>query len=467
MKKIFYTILAVGLLGACQTLDQNPSTQIPDDTAIETVEDLGKSVNGAYYLATYGKDMTLASELAIYADELGPDSKVIDGSGQFAQKIHERSVTSSDSWNAYAYLYRALANINKSLKAAELLEDQEGAAPYVAELTAMRGLFHFHLATFFAPIPTSGSENTMGIVLSTDVYDKSYKGARATLEQTYTQIVADLTTAIQSGNLSKKAKNGHINYWAALAIRARANLYWGKNAEALADAKAVIDGVKEGKAPYALYTTENYVDVWKGDSGSEIILQYVMDDDYNAQRYAPGYYTHPDGYCEYGVTDEFFDFMKENPKDIRSNMVAERDTETGKGTPGKYPMKYPGKSGSVVPLYSHSIKVVRLAEMYLIAAEAAFKEEGAAAAVPYLNELRQTRIADYSDVTTTDIDDIINERRKELFAEGQIAFDYWRNGKSITSEARTFAPGAEENILPIPLAEIEVCGGVLKQNPGY
>ena len=130
MKKIFYTILAVGLLGACQKLDQEPSTSITADTAIQSVTDLSNAVNGAYYLATYGSQMTLASELAIYADELGPDSYVNKGSGQFAQRIHERSITSNDSWNAYAYLYRALANINKALVKAEALEDQEGAAPY-------------------------------------------------------------------------------------------------------------------------------------------------------------------------------------------------------------------------------------------------------------------------------------------------------------------------------------------------
>ncbi len=463
MKKFFYTILAVGVLGACQTLDQEPSTSITADTAIQSVTDLSNAVNGAYYLATYGDKMTLASELAIYADELGPDSKVDKGSGQFAQKIHERSITSNDSWNAYSYLYRAIANINKAIVKGEALEDQEGAAPYLAELVGLRGLFHFHLATFFAPIPTSGSSNTLGIVLSTEVYPLDYVGERASLDATYDQIVKDLTTYINSG-YNKEMGNGHLNHWGALAIRARANLYWGKYAAALADAKEVIE-----KSPYTLYTRENYVSVWTGDEGSEIILQYLQDDDYNAQRYAPGYYTHPDGYTEYLVTDDFYNFMKANPNDIRSNMVAYRDTETGKGNPGYFPMKYPGKKGSNVPLYSHSIKVVRLAEMYLIAAEAALKSvnDSGATAAGYLNDLRKTRIEGYTDVSTTDIDDIINERRKELFAEGQIAFDYWRNGKSITIDAHTYAPGANENVLPIPTEELDIAGDILKQNPGY
>lgn len=460
MKKLYSILLAAAVvMSSCQSLEQEPSTSITAETAILSVSDLSNAVNGAYYMATYGTQLTLASELAIYADELGPDSRVIKGSGQYAQKIHERSITANDSWNAYAYLYRALANINKAIARGEQLEDKEGAAPYLAELVGLRGLFHFHLATFFAPIPTSKSSNTMGIVLSTEVFPLDYKGARASLEETYKQIVDDLTTYINSG-YNKEKVDGHLNHWAALAIRARAYLYWGKNAEALADAKKVID-----ESPYKLYTLENYTTVWEGDAGDEIILQYVQDDTYNSQRYAPGYYTHPDGYTEYGVTDEFYEFMQANPADIRSKMVQWRESKSG--TPGYYPMKYPGKKGSQVPLYSHSIKVVRLSEMYLIAAEAALKSSGASAAVPYLNTLRKNRITGYTDVTTTNIDDIINERRKELFAEGQIAFDYWRNGKSVIVGVTEYKPDDYRNVLPIPKDEIDYCGDILKQNPGY
>ena len=195
------------------------------------------------------------------------------------------------------------------------------------------------------------------------------------------------------------------------------------------------------------------------------IFSLSQDDNYNAQRYAPGYYTHPDGYTEYLVTKEFYDLMKSNPDDIRSELVGYRQ---GKGPEGPYPLKYPGKTGSSVPLYSHSVKVVRLAEMYLIAAEAALKTSGASAAVPYLNTLRQTRIANYQDATTTDIDDILLERRKELFSEGQIAFDFWRNGKSVKSGIATYGPDHYQNVLPIPKDEIDICGeDVLQQNPGY
>lgn len=462
MKKILYLSILTLILGACDTLEQEPTTAVSTSTAITSVGDLSYAVNGAYYIASSGGQMSPAAEMAVYADVIGPDSDVKNGSGQFCQKLHERSVTPKDSYNTYYYLYKAIANVNKALEAAEQIDDP-AKAPYIAELYGMRGLFHLQLATFYAPIPTSGSNNKLGIVLSTEVYDISSKAGRASLDDTYAQIVEDFTTCINDPAVNTEVSDGHINKWAALALRARAYLYWGKNAEALEDAKTVIS-----KSPYKLYTIDNYVKSWSIQDGcDEMIMQYIQNDEYNAQRYNPGYYTHPDGYTEYLVTAEFYDFMQANTNDIRSKMVAYRETENGKGVNGYYPMKYIGKTGSTVPLYANNIKICRLSEMYLIAAEAAFKTNSTDA-VGYLNTLRKNRIAGYVPAATTSIDDIINERRKELFAEGQIAFDYWRNGKSFKCGPTTYEPSNYKNVLPIPQDEIDVCGSdILMQNPGF
>ena len=124
MKKIFYILaLAAFVMSSCQSLDQEPSTALSAETAITSVTDLSYAVNGAYYLATGRGQLSLVSELAIYADELGPDSSYDKPSGQNAQKIHDRSLTALDTYNAYAYIYMGIANINKALKKAETLED--------------------------------------------------------------------------------------------------------------------------------------------------------------------------------------------------------------------------------------------------------------------------------------------------------------------------------------------------------
>lgn len=461
MKKFIFALPLI-LLGGCDTLDQNPSTSVTVDTAITSVEDLSNAVNGAYYVATYGTILTVASEMSIYADLVGPDSYQPASSGQNASRMAQFSLTPADTYNAYYYLYAAIASVNNALEKAALLEDKEGAAPYIAELYAMRGLFHFHLATYFAPIPTSGSSNTNGIVLSDRVFDIGHIGQRADLDATYAFIISDFTKAIQSG-LNKSRNTGHLNYWAALALRSRAYLYSGNHAAALADAEEVIFS-----SPYTLYTPENYTKVWSQEGADEMIFEYLQTDVYNAQRYAPGYYTSPLGYSEYGVSEAFYNWLNLNPLDVRSKMVANCMTAPDPEPDyhvGYYPLKYPGNAGASVQTYTNNIKVIRLSEVYLIAAESALNE-GADAAV-YLNALRTNRIEGYSDVETVSMEDIIDERRKELFGEGQIAFDFWRTGRTVDNGSFVIDPTDFRTVLPLPIEEIDLSKGKLVQNPGY
>lgn len=462
MKKFIYTLSLTALFAGCDALDQNPSTSVTVDTAITSVEDLANAVNGAYYVATYGTMLTVASEMSIYADLVGPDSYQPASSGQNASRMAQFALTPADTYNAYYYLYAAIASVNNALEKAALLQNQEAVAPYVAELYAMRGLFHFHLATYFAPIPTSGNPNTNGIVLSDRVFNIDHIGQRADLDATYEFIVADFTRAVESG-LNKERKTGHINYWAALALRARANLYRGNYAAALSDAVEVISD-----SPYSLYTMENYAKAWSQEGADEMIFEYLQTDVYNAQRYAPGYYTSPLGYSEYGVSESFYNWLISNPLDVRSKMVADC-MQAPESEPdyhvGYYPLKYPGNMGASVSAYTNNIKVIRLSEIYLIAAESALKEGADASA--YLNVLRSNRIGGYVDVEDVSMDDVLDERRKELFAEGQVAFDFWRNGRTVENGAFSIGPEDYRTVLPLPIEEIDLSKGKLEQNPGY
>lgn len=462
MKKFIYIFTIAAMISGCEALNQDPSTAVTSDDAITSVDDLANAVNGAYYLATYGTRMTMASELAIYADLIGPDSYQPSSSGQNASRIAQFAMTPNDTYNAYFYLYTAIASVNSAIEKGTQLADSEGAAPYLAELYAMRALFHFHLAVLFAPIPTSGSGNTMGIVLADKVFDIGYIGERADLSATYDFIISDLTRAIERG-LSKQRRTGHMNYWAALGIRARANLYYGRYAEALDDCMEIITS-----SPYSLYSRDEYDKVWSQQGSSEMLMEYLQTDTYNAQRLAPGYYTSPKGYSEYGVSQDFYDWICSDPDDVRSRLVADlnaRPEGVSDYNPGYYPIKYPGNAGASVPLYVNNIKILRLSEVYLIAAEASL-HTGENPAV-YMDALRENRIENYTGGATIDLEDILNERRKELFAEGQIAFDFWRNGLSVKTGLGIIGPEDYRTVLPIPKEEIDTGKGKVIQNPGY
>ena len=107
-----------------------------------------------------------------------------------------------------------------------------------------------------------------------------------------------------------------------------------------------------------------------------------------------------------------------------------------------------------------------MSEIYLIAAEAALHTGEDAGA--YLDKLREHRIEGYTgDGSPVTIETVLDERRKELFAEGQIAFDFWRNGISVETALGTIAPDDFRTVLPLPKEEIDISKGKLVQNPGY
>lgn len=462
MKKIYLTLgIVTGLaLTSCSDfLDKEPSTALPEEEAIETVGDLQNAVNGVTYFIS-GERGTYGAEFTLYADLLTNEFAVIRSNNQ-SVPISSYNLTKYDelATNPYRVFYGAIANINKALEISTGISDSE-VTNLQGQLYAWRGLLHFDLARLYAHIPSTvanTSEANSGIPVSTQVYEPEFRPTRATLAETYNQIISDLTTAI--GMLDEDNGVGYMNKWAATALRARAYLYMGDYAKALADANTVIES-KE----YALYDQTNYDKVWAAEGTSESILEFLTTDNYNAQRYTPGYYTDANGYaeCAFNTDGALYKYLSTHPEDIRSKMI--KDQTNVKSAPGYYPAKYPGRNNST---YVHNPKIIRLSEVYLIAAEASFYLSGGAAAAPFINEIEKNRIDGYTDVASVTIDDIIFEYTKELFAENQIAFAYWRNDKEVTNQrGQQIAADNMRAIMPIPQREIDM-NPALAQNPGY
>ncbi|HYJ38669.1 MAG TPA: RagB/SusD family nutrient uptake outer membrane protein, partial [Chitinophagaceae bacterium] len=124
--------------------------------------------------------------------------------------------------------------------------------------------------------------------------------------------------------------------------------------------------------------------------------------------------------------------------------------------------------------------VFRLAETYLLAAEAAFMMGNTADAVTYINVVRQraasTGNAANMNITATDlsIDFILDERSRELCGEIVRWWDLVRTGKLIDRvklHNKESAPNivARHILRPIPQAQIDAVttGDPYPQNPGW
>lgn len=467
MSKIYISILALGLsVSACDTFDKVPSAEWPSEDAISTIEDLEYAVNGVYESQTSSIDNgtnprgSYAGDFTLYADMKGSDFQCIGKNNQATDvSKYQATKNSSDASNFYRRFYLSLARINKIFDGIEKAGlSGEVVDAYEGELYALRAMFHFDLARLFAKLPSNAQDSDLGIVLSTQVYESGYIGERATVAQTYEMILADLKTALEKLPETESKVLGHLNYWGARALRARVYLYMNKNVEALTDAQYVIE-----HSPYQLLSRNEYVGSWVKEGSNESIFEIMVTSLYNAQRNSLGYYTHAEGYAEAGITDSFKEFLQTRPDDIRSTLIVEETDTDGKTNKGWYIQKYPGRDGQI---YVNNPKVIRLSEVYLIAAEAAQKTGGDAA--KYINELRKNRIQGYTDVAAVTLDEILTERRLELYGEGHSAWDCWRNRLSVNNAAAKEVKYDDyRTIMPIPVSEINVSKGKLIQNEGY
>lgn len=123
-----------------------------------------------------------------------------------------------------------------------------------------------------------------------------------------------------------------------------------------------------------------------------------------------------------------------------------------------------------------NIRILRYADVMLIAAEALNENNKPEEALVLLNKVR-ARAGQQQfilpDITETGKDAlrqrIWRERRAELGMEQQRWFDIQRQQRAaavMQGVGKAFVEGKHE-LLPIPQSEIDLSGGVLSQNPGY
>ena len=121
--------------------------------------------------------------------------------------------------------------------------------------------------------------------------------------------------------------------------------------------------------------------------------------------------------------------------------------------------------------YNNNLRVYRVAEAYLNAAELLLETGGdAGLAKEYVNKIR--RRAGITELGAVTLDDVINERRLEFVGEGKRYFDLVRTGKAATVLVpdsygyRTQSWTPDKKYIPIAQAELD-SDPALKQNEDY
>jgi starch-binding outer membrane protein, SusD/RagB family len=130
---------------------------------------------------------------------------------------------------------------------------------------------------------------------------------------------------------------------------------------------------------------------------------------------------------------------------------------------------------TVPPQFGHNRRIIRYADVLLMAAEALNENNKSALALTHLNKVRKrargTSVLLLPDVTDTNKatlrTKIWNEQRVELALEGHRFWDLIRTGRANSILGPLGFKVGKDELLPIPQNEIDLAKGSLKQNPGW
>lgn len=482
-------------------LDVAPSDGTDADAALTSSSDLAAARTGMYAALKGNSNLVdyYGQQFFVYGDvHAGDDYQYnnIGGSNRASfyydmnyQTASEFTSSTSSSNVAWKSPYIVIGRANRIIAAAEggaLSDAAEAKATidqYAAEAKVLRALAHFDLVRIYGKPYTEDQGASLGVPLVTEVLESNAKPARSTVAEVYTQVVKDLTEAISSNALATETKPGYVSVWGAKAILSRVYLNMGDYANALSVAEDII---KNSGA--ALWTRDQYFKAWDASTPNESEFLFrlnVAGSTDNNDLNGIGNLQQRDGYKEMVATKKFVDMLTSDPKDVRNDMFlpakAEKEVAVY-GTNKVFLNKLRGQGGNLRNVTI--VPIIRLSEVYLTAAECAFRNNDKTKAVEYLNDLVKNRTTTEASLATVDnitLERILIERRKELIGEGQRYFDALRNNETITrytseadkgwhktlsKEAQSFNRDYFKAIAAIPQAEINANPNI-KQNTGY
>ena len=478
MKKIYLMLaLVAGLLSSCN-MDKEPYGTLSDGDTFQTPSNfvaaraglyvaLRSCVGGEtnfvapelqcdYFNAVSGFSNTLST---MYRWEFTTDDGVFSGMYGSAQGTITRCNFIIDGYNKTDFSNTNIWDPNPSASSGEDETDLGLPAAKKAKGDAFftRAYAIFMLAQYFceaydpatADQPNTGASYTL--TYEPSVSSDKYPG-RNTLKQTYQQIYDDLDSASVYVTTTPEANNPYISVDAITALRARVALAKGDYELARDEATLLIESGTYALCSSAADLTAMYmydgVNLGMGAATgtSEAIFQLISASSSElpsatGTRFQP----YQDGSVpDYIPTRTFVDMFSNNDfrRSVYFNQIYVMTTAGAGGTVyafNKYPdhgFLYQYTSGSESSRFNHMPNVFRIAEMYLIAAEASAMMGDLDEGAYYLEALQANRFEGYEAPEFSSQEELMqeikNERSRELVCEGFHLTDLkrWHDGFS-------------------------------------
>jgi starch-binding outer membrane protein, SusD/RagB family len=501
LKKLKYTIHAFALLFLATSCSDEFLELEPKGTALESnyYKDETEAYSGLVAVYDILGKQSGGFENMVCMMNAGSDDHYAGGGGATdgtgIQSFSDYSISPvtipGSFWNNF---YQGIFRANTLLvKLPNVPMNDALKVRFTAETKALRAYYYFELVRLFKNIP---------LITAPIPTNEIYNIVQAKPEEVYAQIEKDLKEAIP--NLPTTITNpateaGRFSKGSVKALLGKVYLYQGKNALAATEL-AEVNGTPGGTSPFGYKLLANYSDLWiiSNKFNSESIIEVSHTSKSNAswgnwgsgsdegnsinvmvgpRDYEKKVSTAPDyaaGWSFNPVTVDLYNALKTDPR-FSSTIVDMKDlTAQGlvKYKPGYQDTGYFIKKfmpttadvttggGDAVLNYKQNVYVMRLADTYLMEAEAL---GGTGPRAQALLDAVRARVGLPS--VPVSLNAIMAERRLELACEGHRWFDLVRTGRAAAVLAsRGFVAGKNE-IWPIPLKELE--NTKLVQNPNY
>lgn len=439
MKQAIFLILLT-FTSCKQFLDVQPRDAVSDEETIVDKSSAQTAVRGMY--RALGSDNYYGSLFQTFG-YLSGDNIQWTGSQAVIQQFISHAVTADNAnvatvWSGiYVTINRANQIIDKIPALADSSFSTADRNALLGEAYFVRGLSYFDLARTWG-----GAQ----LVLKPTVTINDTKGIRrSSLTETYAQVFSDLQTSATL--LSENTNRYRATRKTAWALLSRYYLYQQKWDSAVLYSTRLIDDATNYRLlkPYSAFFSNNAV----------ATAESIFEISYSA--------TNTNGHRNYWQPPANGGTRQWAPNDALVSLLnagGNRNTAIAVTNQGLWYGNFYYRSPATDPAY-----ILRIAEQYLIRAEAHAQRNELEGALADLDAVRDRAGLTASTATTQSeiLLAIENERRLEFAFEPHRWYDLVRTGRAATVLGVT---DEKRYLLPIPIAEINADAS-LEQNPGY
>lgn len=453
LKLIVFSTIFILLISCEQFVEVDlPKDQITGKAVFKDARTIDAALRNIYAelrdnAFTTGNGNGVSLLIGMYADELELKSSSMARLLNFEQN----NVLPTDSFvkDYWSKGYSLIYSVNLIIEGIESNRGSlVGGVEYLlGEAYFLRAYLHFYLVNLFGPIPYIDSTN----------YNENRAVYRDNIEIIYQYMVEDLGIARNLLLLVDRPESRlRPDFWVVTAMLARIYLYQENWGLAAMEAENLISngGFELTEELDEVFLKHSIGTIWQFDPEAE--GRNTHEGFFFIENVPP-----PDFIVSQSLMNSF-----EVGDARRTHWIGSLTDEINEWF---FPFKYKQKSNTETT--QECSIMFRLAEQYLIAAEAHAEMGNIAEALEYLNPIRQRAMLPPLDITSKQdlVDAIIHERRIEFFTElGHRFFDLKRKGMA-TTILSVSKPNWDTTdvLLPLPESELSINPNLLPQNDGY